>query len=41
MGTEANLVRTIRSVGWALSTGSADKAATPSEARGEDRAGPS
>jgi two-component system, OmpR family, phosphate regulon response regulator PhoB len=31
MGTEANLVRTIRSVGWALSTGSAGKAATPSE----------
>jgi two-component system phosphate regulon response regulator PhoB len=29
MGTEANLVRTIRSVGWALSTGSAGKAATP------------
>lgn len=31
MGTEANLVRTIRSVGWALSTGSAGKAATPIE----------
>lgn len=32
MGTETNLVRTIRSVGWALSSGSADKAGTPIEA---------
>ena len=38
MGTEANLVRTIRSVGWALSTASAGKAATPIEAGHEDRA---
>ena len=40
MGTEANLVRTIRSVGWALSSGSADKAAAPSEAGDADRASP-
>jgi len=32
MGTETNLVRTIRSVGWALSSGSADKAEPPIEA---------
>lgn len=38
MGTEANLVRTIRSVGWALSSGSADKTAAPIEAGPEDRA---
>ena len=38
MGTEANLVRTIRSVGWALSSGSADKAPAPGEAGPEDRA---
>lgn len=38
MGTEANLVRTIRSVGWALSSGTADKVAAPVEARDEDRA---
>jgi two-component system phosphate regulon response regulator PhoB len=38
MGTEANLVRTIRSVGWALSSGSSDKAATPIEAGHDDRA---
>lgn len=38
MGTEANLVRTIRSVGWALSTGAADKAVSPIAARAEDRA---
>ena len=32
LGTETNLVRTIRSVGWALSTGSADKTEPPIEA---------
>jgi two-component system phosphate regulon response regulator PhoB len=37
MGTEANLVRTIRSVGWALSSGSADKAA-PAVGAADDRA---
>jgi two-component system phosphate regulon response regulator PhoB len=41
MGTEANLVRTIRSVGWALSSASTDKAAPPIEADDEDRASPS
>lgn len=38
MGTETNLVRTIRSVGWALSAGSTDKAERHSEAPDEDRA---
>lgn len=38
LGTEANLVRTIRSVGWALSAGSADRATPPVAAGREDRA---
>jgi two-component system phosphate regulon response regulator PhoB len=40
-GTEANLVRTIRSVGWALSSGPADKAAAPLATGHDDRAGSS
>lgn len=38
LGTETNLVRTIRSVGWALSAGSADRATPPVAAGREDRA---
>ena len=38
LGTEANLVRTIRSVGWALSTGSTEKAGMPTGASDDGRA---